>query len=428
MNLKKWITAVSAVAILACTMPVHVHADEDFSDTTYWTERCTNISNLRGSDKQNCEVFLQKMAEQSDSLSAQLNEIDSQRSEIAANIEEYANKIEEYQNQIDDLKVQIDDLQGEIDTLQENIDEKQAEADDLETKVMNQIENSQPTMRLSKVIDVLMGAKTFTELIQIINGLSDMTEYNDRTMDNLVAVMQELKDTQKQLDDKQTELENTQEEALVSQYQAQVIQDEYEAQKAELDSQYSELQLSSEALAMASDAVVQAQQEAAAQAAAEAAAKAAEEALKQQQQQQQQQSGGGSSSGTTTPSVDYSANASAEQLALGAQIVNYGMQFVGCAYVWGGTTPAGFDCSGLTQYVYRHFGIYIGRTSYVQETAGVIVSLSQAIPGDLITWTGHAGIYIGNNMVLNAMDPSLGVRTCPLSWITNGNMKIHRIF
>ena len=49
--------------------------------------------------------------------------------------------------------------------------------------------------------------------------------------------------------------------------------------------------------------------------------------------------------------------------SLGAQIVSYGMQFVGCPYVWGGTTPAGFDCSGLTQYVYRHFGIYIGRTS-----------------------------------------------------------------
>ena len=114
--------------------------------------------------------------------------------------------------------------------------------------------------------------------------------------------------------------------------------------------------------------------------------------------------------------------------SLGAQIVSYGMQFVGCPYVWGGTTPAGFDCSGLTQYVYRHFGIYIGRTSYVQETAGTIISLSQAIPGDLITWNGHAGIYIGNNMVLNAMDPSLGVRTCPLSWITNGNMMIHRIF
>lgn len=425
MKLKRWITAVSAAALFACVMPVHVHADEDFSDTTYWTERCTNISNLRGDDKQNCEIFLQKMAEQSDSLSDQLNEIDSQRSEIAANIEEYENKIEEYQNQIDDLRVQIDDLQEEIDTLQENIDEKQAEADDLEEKVMNQIENSQPTMRLSKVIDVLMGAKTFTELIQIINGLSDMTEYNDRTMDNLVAVMQELKDTQKQLDDKQTELESTQEEALVNQYQAQVIQDEYEAQKAELDSQYSELQLSSEALSLASDAVVQAQQEAAAQEAAEAAAAAAEEALKQQQ------GGGGSASsggGTSNSTPNYSANATAEQLALGAEIVNYGMQFVGCAYVWGGTTPAGFDCSGLTQYVYRHFGIYIGRTSYVQESAGVIIPLSQAIPGDLITWNGHAGIYIGNNMVLNAMDPSLGVRTCPLSWITNGNMLIHRIF
>ena len=122
------------------------------------------------------------------------------------------------------------------------------------------------------------------------------------------------------------------------------------------------------------------------------------------------------------------SGATAEQIALGQDIVAYGMQFVGCPYVWGGNGPAVFDCTGLTKYVYGHFGIVLPRVSDDQEACGTIVPLSQAIPGDLITWTGHAGIYIGNNMVLNAMDPSLGVRTCPLSWITNGNMMIHRIF
>lgn len=122
------------------------------------------------------------------------------------------------------------------------------------------------------------------------------------------------------------------------------------------------------------------------------------------------------------------SGATEEKIALGQDIVAYGMQFVGCPYVWGGNGPAVFDCTGLTKYVYGHFGIVLPRVSDDQEKCGTIVPLSQAIPGDLITWTGHAGIYIGNNMVLNAMDPSLGVRTCPLSWITNGNMMIHRIF
>lgn len=446
MKIKRLITAVSAAALTAAIFPCRIHADEDFSDTTYWTDRCTDVSNLRGGDKENCEAFIQKMAEQSTSLSSQLTEIDSQRTTIAANIEEYEKKIADYQKQVDDLKVQIDDIQVQIDDLQKQIEEQQAKADDLQTKVKNQIENSQSTMRLSKIIDVLMGAKTFTELIQIINGLSDMTKYNDRTLQDLITVMQELQASKDQLDTKQAELESTQEAALVSQYQAQVIQEEYEAQKEQLDQQYSEVQLSAEALAASTDAVAQAQQEAAAQEAAEAAARAAEEARRKQEeeeakrQQAQQQagssgsgtsSGGGSSSSSDSSSGSSSSggSASADALTLGAQIVQYAMQFVGYPYVWGAMSPSvGFDCSGLTSYVYGHFGIYLSHSSAAQASAGRIVSLSEAIPGDLVTWNGHAAIYIGNNMVVNAMNPSMGVRTCPLSWITNGNRKIHRLF
>lgn len=435
MKKKRILAAACAAVVAAAAFPCRIHADEDYSDTAYWTERCTNIDNLNGNDKSACEAFVQKMAEQSSSLSEQLTQIDSQRTEIAANIEEYARKIDEYQAQVDDLKTQIDDLQVQIDSLQTQIDEQQAKADDLQAKVMSQIENSQPTMRLSKIIDVLMGAKSFTELIQIINGLSDMTKYNDKTLQDLIDVMEELQNSKDQLDSKQTELESTQEAALVSQYQAQVIREEYEAQKAELDEQYSELQLSAEALAASTDAVAQAQQEAAAQAAAEEAARAAEEAKRQEElaQQQQQQggtsSGNASSGGSSSGSTSSGGQVSADTLTLGAQVVAYAMQFVGYPYVWGAMSPSvGFDCSGLTSYVYGHFGIYLSHSSYAQESAGTLVSLSEAIPGDLVTWTGHAAIYIGNNMVVNAMNPSMGVRTCPISWITNGNMKIHRLF
>ena len=435
MKLKKITTMLAATVLTIGILPCRVYADEDFSNTSYWTDRCTNIENLKGKDKQVCDTFVQQMASQSSSMTDRLTEIDSQRTEISKNIEEYETKIRDLQKQVDGLKGQIDDLQGQIDKLQEQIDAKQAKADDLEKKVMGQIENSQSTMRLSKIVDVLMGAKTFTDFVQIVNGLSDMTKYNDKTRNDLISVMQELETSQKELSGKQKDLQGKQEDALVSQYEAEVIQEEYEAQKKDLDKQYSELQLSQEALAAQNDKVLQAQEEAKAQAAAEEAARAAEEARKQQEAlQQQQQSGGGGGGRPTAPAPApqppaSGGGASVDALTMGAQVVNYAMQFVGMPYIWGAMDPnVGFDCSGLTAYVYGHFGIYLAHSSYVQEGAGRIVSYAEAIPGDLITWNGHCGIYIGNGYCVNAMNPEMGVRTCPLSWITNGNMLFHRLF
>ncbi len=99
-----------------------------------------------------------------------------------------------------------------------------------------------------------------------------------------------------------------------------------------------------------------------------------------------------------TPSRgDSTASASASSL------INYAYRFLGVPYVWGGTTPSGFDCSGFTQYVFRHFGYSIGRTTYNQINAGRAVSRAEMQPGDLVfTHAGHVGIYIGNNQFIHA--------------------------
>lgn len=88
-------------------------------------------------------------------------------------------------------------------------------------------------------------------------------------------------------------------------------------------------------------------------------------------------------------------------------LLSYAYKFLGTPYVWGGTTPRGFDCSGFTQYVFRNFGYSLGRTTYSQVKAGKSVSRSELIPGDLIfTHAGHVGIYVGNNQFIHA--PSTG--------------------
>lgn len=88
-------------------------------------------------------------------------------------------------------------------------------------------------------------------------------------------------------------------------------------------------------------------------------------------------------------------------------VIAYATNFLGTPYVWGGSTPAGFDCSGFTQYVYRHFGISIGRTTFDQINDGYEVSMDQLQPGDLIffgTWGNphHVGIYVGNGTYIHA--------------------------
>ncbi|MBV4418978.1 C40 family peptidase [Clostridium tyrobutyricum] len=86
-------------------------------------------------------------------------------------------------------------------------------------------------------------------------------------------------------------------------------------------------------------------------------------------------------------------------------IVAYASNFLGTPYVWGGTTPAGFDCSGFVQYVYAHFGISLPRVSQDQQNVGTPVSRSDLQPGDLVFFGSpayHVGIYVGNGSYINA--------------------------
>lgn len=112
----------------------------------------------------------------------------------------------------------------------------------------------------------------------------------------------------------------------------------------------------------------------------------------------------------------------------GNDIVSFAMSYLGYPYVWGGTSPSGFDCSGFTQYVYSHFGISLPRTSYQQELCGTIVSPAEAQPGDLVTYNDHSAIYIGNGQTISAMSPDAGIAIAGLYSVPNGNLQIHRIF
>ena len=102
--------------------------------------------------------------------------------------------------------------------------------------------------------------------------------------------------------------------------------------------------------------------------------------------------------------------AEAETVGNGQAVVDYAMRFVGNPYVWGGTSLTnGADCSGFVQSVYANFGVSMPRTSSAMRSAGTEVSYSEAVPGDVICYEGHVGIYIGNGQIVNAIDEAHGI-------------------
>lgn len=157
------------------------------------------------------------------------------------------------------------------------------------------------------------------------------------------------------------------------------------------------------------EAAARAQQEAAAQQAAAASRSATRSSLES------------SSSASLTVNPPDSKTASA--------LVSYAEQFVGqVPYVWGGSTTSGWDCSGFVMYVFAQFGISLPHSSGAQAGYGTAVpSLASAQPGDIIANSAHAGIYVGNGMVVNALNPSQGTQITPVAWAFTGSYSIRRL-
>ena len=90
------------------------------------------------------------------------------------------------------------------------------------------------------------------------------------------------------------------------------------------------------------------------------------------------------------------------------RIITNAMDYLGVPYVFGGTSPYGFDCSGYVQYVFANAGISLPRTADVQYEVGMPISTTELVPGDLVffstyTWgASHVGIYLGDNSFIHA--------------------------
>jgi cell wall-associated NlpC family hydrolase len=104
-------------------------------------------------------------------------------------------------------------------------------------------------------------------------------------------------------------------------------------------------------------------------------------------------------------------------------VVGIAMRYLGVPYVWGGSSPRGFDCSGFVAYVFAQIGVSLPHSSYAMYGMGTPVSMSQLEPGDLVFFTGasHMGIYIGGGQFIHAPHTGDVVKISSLSGYYSSN-------
>ena len=111
----------------------------------------------------------------------------------------------------------------------------------------------------------------------------------------------------------------------------------------------------------------------------------------------------------------------------GQAVVEYAKQFLGVPYVYGGSSPSGFDCSGFVYYIYKQFGVTLNRVANDQMVNGTWVPFSEAMPGDIIGfknksgYVNHVGIYVGNGMMIHS--PQTG-ETVRYESVVSGNYSL----
>lgn len=335
--------------------------------------------------------------------------------DLNGKIYELNGKIEPLVVKIDENKRQIKDIQDEIENTKKEIETSKAAIAAQEEVLGGRVKELYKSGGQTSYLSILFSASNFSDLISKMEFTGRLINLDKKVVTELTTQQEKLNQKIEELDTKNKEIVKINDETQKSlaefekmKSEQQVLVDQAKVEFAKIDAQlydaeiaevqsYFDIINSSSSISEISSAV-----DSLTNALAETLSPSAQSEISQYiadgkrevevlTQQQQPNRGG------EVPSNPSSSG-----------IVGYAYNFLGTPYVWGGTTPAGFDCSGFTSYVYRNAaGVGIGRDTYAQMGAGVAVSQSQLQPGDLVfTYGGgHVGIYVGGGSYIHASQP-----------------------
>lgn len=334
------------------------------------------------------------------------------------------------------LLIDYDAIQLDIKNQGERIDQAEADLKDAEEKEKQQYEDMK--LRIKYMYEegsmgaflTLLSAKSFSDFISKAEYIQKVNEYDRTKLDEYVQTKNEVVDLKEGLEEGQAELQSMADEMQIQKKNLESTLTEMKSQVEDFDSQLTQAKAAAaEELARleAEQQTADEQQAAAAQEDATLQADAAggndvsndrndagssqitaNTDKEEKEEVTSKPSGNSDKEENKKPEKEEEEDekeesSSSSDASLGQQIADMGCKYIGNKYVYGGNSLTnGIDCSGFVQQIHKKFGISTPRTSSALRSGGKSVSYANKLPGDVICYSGHVAIYIGNNQIVHA--------------------------
>lgn len=312
-----------------------------------------------------------------------LKKVQAEGDSLEMNIEKYDNQIEEILRDIDDNKKQINKSEDAIKNSENEIVKVESELN----SEQDLFDDRMKTLYINgtnSYLEAILTSNSFGDFITKVDAIKRIAEFDNKIISDLNAKKEEVTEKKSALDAEKAKLVSIKTENEGKLAKLNSAKDEQNKQIQELKKQ----EKSMTAKVNESQALVT------------ASLKQVEEIRK------------------SAPKMNLSRGAAPIS---NNNVIAYATNYLGTPYKWGGTSPnGGFDCSGFTQYVYGHFGVNLGRTTYDQINNGAAVARSDLQPGDLVFFgsssnPSHMGIYLGNNTYIHAPQTGDVVKISPMT-------------
>ena len=353
----------------------------------------------------------------------QLESLDNEMDQISAAREQAADELDRLDTQLIEILTSISICQDEIVAKEEEIKVVQGELIEAQNREQQQYEDMKTRIRFmyergdSSYMSIMAQTDNFADMLNKAEYVEKLYAYDRKLLGEYAATKEEVISLKQTLEEEEADLITSEQELKQEEdYLQQLITQK----RATVDDFDQQLQ-SAKARVNSYKAKIQEQtariKELEAKEKEEAEKKAAEEKAALESQKTNSGEAVIANVETTTDmpvtlsAGDDSATVSVSGSGTGASLASYGCQFIGNPYVFGGTSLTnGTDCSGFTQAVHAHFGISIPRDSTSQRFGGVGVDYASAMPGDIICYAGHVGLYIGNGQIVHASTERTGIK------------------